>query len=827
MLVRRIVENLSLFLLIAVAIVRPLIGETYDSAGSSLTEALGELTDPTPLRTLVFDVVILAAACGWLLARAIGPPRRYRWTGLEWGAALVVVAACVSCLVAGNKRLAINASVDWVCYPVLTIALVQLMGGRWQRRLLLAGVLASASAQAVQCFDQYFVSFDDTWTHYQGIREQFWARQGVDLDSAKVELFERRMLAHEATGYLPHSNVTGSYLVLCGLAAAGLSLRKWRTSGSVHGRIVAGGCWVLAGLMIAAAALTGSLGASLAGAAGIALWMVLSAFPKWFAAHRGRALVLGWCVAVAGLLAVAGYGVGHGALPGPSLNFRWQYWRASAGLIADHAFAGVGRENFGRHYLAYKSIESPEEVANPHNLFVQAAADWGIMGLVGVVVMLVGASRAITRSVRTGNCELRIANCETPNDRARLRAILSEPGARATGAQPRAGAWGSDQRRGIAHGDSDGKKARTQEGKVASLAGIPWVLVLGAVVVFGRLPLLGSDDASFLYVAAVMTGLPWLIGFLCFLTDARPEVANGDRRAGYQSVVGTAVAVGLLAFVLHEMINFAAFVPGSATTCFALLAYCIAERRSVEDLAKTSASGEIGRCAVKRWTPLFACAAVLLLLTIAVVVPVARATHRLETAREAMHRWIPGTIGDQPADRYLRRAAEADPLDPTPHAMRADWLLAVSSAPVLGTSAERVEALELGVESLTEAIERDPFNVKLKRRLMQAYQATAKITGGAEDYDAAVRAAREALVLYPLDPSGLVSLGDCLLLSRRLQTARTSDRLRAAIDAYQRALQLDKSRPEWETIRRFRPQQRAQIEANIAAARRAMTVAPE
>ena len=38
------------------------------------------------------------------------------------------------------------------------------------------------------------------------------------------------------------------------------------------------------------------------------------------------------------------------------------------------------------------------------------------------------------------------------NDRERLRTILSEAGARAAGAQPRAGAWGSDQWRDIAHG---------------------------------------------------------------------------------------------------------------------------------------------------------------------------------------------------------------------------------------------------------------------------------------------------------------------------------------------------------------------------------------
>ena len=39
-------------------------------------------------------------------------------------------------------------------------------------------------------------------------------------------------------------------------------------------------------------------------------------------------------------------------------------------------------------------IESPEEVANPHNLFVQAAADWGIPGLVGMLNLNASMTKA-------------------------------------------------------------------------------------------------------------------------------------------------------------------------------------------------------------------------------------------------------------------------------------------------------------------------------------------------------------------------------------------------------------------------------------------------
>ncbi|GAF84581.1 unnamed protein product, partial [marine sediment metagenome] len=274
--------------------------------------------------------------------------------------------------------------------------------------------------------------------------------------------------------------------------------------------------------MFAAAILTKSLGALVAGGVGVAVWVIIGAFSGWIAAHRTKAIVIAWCFAGAGLLAVVAHGLYHQSLPGQSLNFRWQYWRASAGLIADHALTGVGRENFGRHYLEYKSIESPEEVANPHNLFVQAAADWGMVGLAGLVVMLVGASRAVTRP-------------RPPRPATATRA--SEP---------------------------------STPGRM-----LFWLAALAAVVVLGRLPLLGSSDVNFLYVATVMTGVPWVIGFVCCATGGIAPTREDQSRG---AVVSTAVAIGLLAFVLHEMINFAAFVPGTAVTCFALLAYCISER---------------------------------------------------------------------------------------------------------------------------------------------------------------------------------------------------------------------------------------------------------
>jgi len=714
--VHRRIENLSLLVLIGLVALRPLVGESYDSAGNTLTEALGVVSDPQPLATLVFDLLILGSTCGWLAARAMGSPRPYRRTGLEWGTALVAVAAVVSCFFAGNKRLAINATIDWLCMPILAIALVQLLREPWQRRVLLAAVLASACVQAAQCMEQYF-SFNETWAHYLKIKSDFWTKQGVALDASKVELFEQRMRARESTGFFPHSNVAGSYLVLCFFAGLGLIATQWRSLRQGGYALHPFLCAVGTALMFVGVMLTKSLGALLSGLAGLALWII----GRWFAtridAHRARAWTIAWLCVLAGAGAVIGHGMYHGSLPGWSLTFRWQYWQASSHLIADHWMTGVGRENFGRHYLRYKSMESPEEVANPHSLFVQAAADWGLLGLIGVLVMALQASFRFV----------------TPHP------ARSPP---------------------MSSGSAKPNRSTT----------IAWTIGLLLVVTLGRLTLLGNADPNFLYYSTVITGFVWLLGFVVFMGTA---VARAESRG---SDTGTAVAVGLFAFLVHDMINFAMFVPGSVITFFGLLGYCLAERSNESAEPKVNAAASLA----ERWFPLGVGVAATVLVCWIGVFPVARAKSHLRAGQ-------------------FDAASSSDPFDPTPEVARAQWLQ--SSAP------------RAAVEALTTAIRRDPFNVGLPRMRAKLYLDLAQSTGNEGDYLAAIDDARRALELYPLNPAGVASLAD---FQAAAGEALKSDMLmRQALANYDRAIQLDNQRLWWETLHRMGEGDKAEILSKI------------
>jgi hypothetical protein len=794
--VRAILETTSLFVLLAVVALRPLIAESYDSAGSSLTEALGAVSDPRPLHTLVIDLLILLAALGAAFAYARGG-RRYRKTGMEWGFLLIAVAAAASCVVAGNKRLAVNATLDWLCGPILAMALVQLLRGPWARRLLLAAVLASAAVQSAQCIEQATVGFDETWKHYQSIREDFWARQAVSLDSPKVDQFERRLQAREATGFLQHGNIAGSYLLLCALTALGLCVDCWRrwwtptdlleAAAAGKGFLSAIGCTGIAVATVVALVLTKSRGAMYAGAVGLA-GFAGAGLVEWFSQRPSRAeavdpraerkrrrlargdirslpvaarivssppenvgitmrerrmiFIALWGLFAVGVLAVVGYGWVKGTLPGSSLMFRWQYWTAALQMFLRYPLTGVGRENFGRHYTQFKSIESPEEVANPHNLLVQAACDWGVIGLLGLLALLVGWTW-------------------------RLACTSTTP---------------------LSHQAPARKDARG--------VWVGWALALFLVVTAGRIPLLGSADVNFLYYASMTAGVVWLIAFGIIASPDLGLPTFGHRAA-------TAAA---LAFLVHELINFALFVPATATTFFALVALTLTPGvREAEDAPPPSPG--------LRRLPAAGCLLGLVVLTALGLVPVARAERNLDEARARSSTLFSGSIAAQPAHAYFDAASAADPLDPTADIEHAEWLAAFAEA----VPQQFVFAHEAAIDALRRTTARDPHSIRIPRISARLRLALAERTHRPEDYVAAVSDATRALALYPANPGDWVALADVQAAAG--EATSSNEWLQEAALNYAHALKLDDQRLAWETIRRLRPSEKSAIEAKLARVR--------
>lgn len=70
-----------------------------------------------------------------------------------------------------------------------------------------------------------------------------------------------------------------------------------------------------------------------------------------------------------------------------SLRYRGEYWVGTWRMMCDElgrALTGVGPGNFRAYYLQYKLPESSEEIADPHNLFLDVWAGGGLVALAGL-----------------------------------------------------------------------------------------------------------------------------------------------------------------------------------------------------------------------------------------------------------------------------------------------------------------------------------------------------------------------------------------------------------------------------------------------------------
>lgn len=78
-----------------------------------------------------------------------------------------------------------------------------------------------------------------------------------------------------------------------------------------------------------------------------------------------------------------------------SLQYRWEWWRGSAGVIAEAPWLGVGAGSFGDYYLKHKLPFSSEEISDPHNFLIETWATGGLAALLAYLFVLALGSRNV------------------------------------------------------------------------------------------------------------------------------------------------------------------------------------------------------------------------------------------------------------------------------------------------------------------------------------------------------------------------------------------------------------------------------------------------
>ena len=94
------------------------------------------------------------------------------------------------------------------------------------------------------------------------------------------------------------------------------------------------------------------------------------------------------------------------------LSTRLSIWTRSLNLLADYPFsgAGLGMQTFAEVFAWNFGLPNPYQVVHSHNVLIQAYAEQGLLGLVGLLVILLGGLLVAWRSARTAPPTARAAS---------------------------------------------------------------------------------------------------------------------------------------------------------------------------------------------------------------------------------------------------------------------------------------------------------------------------------------------------------------------------------------------------------------------------------
>lgn len=434
------------FVLLATAVcVRPLFREYWTALVPELLAPPASSWQSSP--AIQYLANLLAAGGIALTAVWVALSRRqWRFSGLEIGAILLIAATALSFPHASDKRVAVNAALGAILPLLIAAMLYQLLADRplW-RRALLAAIVAIAAASTWKSTAQKHWEYERDWQEYQQTREALWAQIGRSADDPTAQLHEARLKARQPIAWFFHPNVLASFLLLgsTGTLAALTSLRRRRKTRPVVEPVVIlpaeprrrsapaqAGPLTLAlteptqpsRLPLTLAIILSVVFVALvawdmvviawigsAGAAAGLLAILATAAAAWMLRTRPRTLAI--LLLAAMLLLQASLVVL--ALRAPqvydslkdrggkirSMAFRLNYWQGAVRMFEQHPLEGVGPGQFAKYYTALKVPYATEDVAHPHNWLLNQAAEWGTLGLLGLLTALGTAGWRIIRSL--------------------------------------------------------------------------------------------------------------------------------------------------------------------------------------------------------------------------------------------------------------------------------------------------------------------------------------------------------------------------------------------------------------------------------------------
>ena len=632
------------------------------------------------LYSMSISTVLIFSFVLWVVWSFCGKRFVYRLSGIEIGLGIFCIAAVAAGIAAADKRLAITDLVMLVAPVLMALLLVQILDCQSKVKLVLAVIVALGVVSAYRCWEQYPEN-EHLIEFYEQDPNAALAQQRIVPNSLEHFQFEHRLYSKDISGFFTTSNSAGSFALLASLAAIALLIERYRNRKSAELEFVwLITCGIAVAVVIFGLVITKSKGAILASLFAAAMFVIYLCLGNRLKAHKKTVLIICLLLALAGTGAVVWYGLSHGRLPGGnSMLVRWQYWRASVKMYADHLLTGVGPGNFAHFYPHYKPASASESVANPHNFVLSILTQYGPIGLIGFLAMICMPLWAVV-SPRSASCS---------------------------------------------------SEAHRPEPTFKRLA-IVLAIIVSAALLFIRpiifpLPLTASpqERQAGIIILYIMPVIVFIAGFLLAAAGERPA------KRSHSSIAAAALFCAVLGVGFHNLIDFAIFEPGVLTVFWAIIACLIAI------CSQTNPRPQVVLQPAPFVKILIVAAGVVITCVYFnyALVPVAKATAKIQRANRAI------SVGRfEQAHTLLDYAAEDDLLSPTALSLNGRLYLhhferLIPRAP-LGDALRRNRDLLLQAEKcLRAAIERNSAAFKNYERLTEAYLLLAKVSTQQEKID--------------------------------------------------------------------------------------------
>lgn len=345
-----------------------------------------------------------------------------------------VLAAIIAVLSDGRQRSTVNMLWEWTNVAAVYFVLRQTLKSEL-RVVFLQTMIAFVLALVAYGMWQHYVWYPSNIAEYSETRQELdelealaisgrasstdqrrlrelqsqFVTQGVPLDGPRRGLFERRLRdSTEPLGFFALTNTFAGLQAILFVMLAGLAAHQLFRMRPASGRFwTAAICVCLVAPAVYSLLLTKSRTAMCAAVAGL----ITLAFVAWLRSRSTGNLRGAFVLAIA-LLLIGGALVAGAAVSGSidaeviseapkSFEYRLQYWTATGQVIRQDFLFGTGPGNFRDNYLRHKLAVSSEEIADPHQMLLDVAANAGIPGVIGLLTLIGFLIRNVLSSIAT------------------------------------------------------------------------------------------------------------------------------------------------------------------------------------------------------------------------------------------------------------------------------------------------------------------------------------------------------------------------------------------------------------------------------------------